>query len=141
METIEEKVRRKIRTYKENKRNWEKLKNHINKLKIGELFTFDSLRKICGIPIHCDLEQLKRKSTLDMYIHYLTKTGIINFTTIGTYKKLTNIPEKTGIVHLKMIMLENQENEWKEWFIPLHERLGVTEEELYGENNVNTKVS
>lgn len=113
---------------------WENMKDYINGLRINDLFSLQSLRMACELEPIVSLDSRKtiRKDTLfDVYKYHLMKCQIIEFVTFLTYKKLVHIPEKVDIAQLKEISKEMRDNPWKEWFTPLHEKLGVTEEELY----------
>lgn len=133
---ISQRISKKINDYEKRCKIWEATKAHINKMKINEFFTCASLttaslKSICEKRItHNDVNCFI--ATIELYRYYLVKTGIIKYLDHRTYQKITNIPQNTEVIQLKTIVLETQRDPWKEWFMPLHERLGVTKEELYG---------
>jgi len=110
---------------------WIYLKKYINKLKIGEKFTRSKLIKVCYRSDVFFESHHSSNTTADLYRFYLTKIGILEYTTHNTYKKLANIPESVCLTEIRRILLDESMAPWKEWIIPLHEKLGVTEEELY----------
>jgi hypothetical protein len=139
MENILQRDLRRLDVITNETEEWYKIKVYINKLKIGDLLTLNYLKELCGLKpitergLRQGVEQIREDTLVELYKHYLVKSGIIKFVTYGTYQKVTHIPERITIVDLKNIVADIRRNPWMEWFVPLHKRLGVTEKELYGE--------
>ena len=129
-------IDQKMYYYEKRCKIWEGMKKYINELKINDTFSCNSLTAAAFHSISekkTNSEDVTRfVSSVELYRYYLGKAGLIKYLGESQYRKITNIPKNTEIIHLKTIMLEIRENPWKEWFVPLHERLGVAEEELYG---------
>lgn len=103
---------------------WGLMKNFINSLEKGSVFTRKELLESVY-----EIEMGTRMTTVDTYRATLLRSKFIEFVERGKYRKLLNIPESTTRSDLidKVIM---RQKTWKEWFIPLHEMLGVDESEL-----------
>jgi hypothetical protein len=111
---------------------WDNMKRYINHLKINQRFTRKKLLRMCYTNAKViDAYYYSSNTTMDLYRFYLTKLGMLKFMTHDTYQKLTYIPKRVHIELIRQILLDETMKPWKEWVIPLHEKLGVAEEELY----------
>ena len=111
--------RHEIRT-KENKPVWVKLKEYINSLPIGTLFT----RKQMLNHIYT-IDVTKTDTAADYYKCHLNTLGFITTDRPGVYIKQCDVPMHLSIK--KVQEAAQAHKSWKGWFIPIHERLGIDE--------------
>ncbi len=105
---------------KNNMQVWTLFKIYINSLKKHQEFTRKELLEyVYTTPMR------RYETSVDIYRNNVTHLGFLEIVGRGKYKKLYDIPEKvTTTVITKAI---KDKNSWREWFIPLHEKLGVNE--------------
>ena len=115
------KKRVEIRTKKDNS-VWSLLKEYINSFPDGSVITRKGLIKAIYT------EDISRSyTTVDAYKGNLLTLGYFGKVGIGKYKKMCNIPERLTTTAVAKAL---QDDSWKQWFMPLHERLGVDEHEV-----------
>ena len=101
---------------------WRMVKEYINNLPQGTLFT----RKQLLDHIYT-VNVTKTDTAADYYKGYLNKLGFITTQKPGCYIKQKHIPTKLTMVTVRKAA---QDDSWKIWFVPLHERLGLNKDEL-----------
>ena len=107
---------------KEKKTIWDMVKEYINNLSQGTLFT----RRELFIHIY-NIDMSRFNNSVDSYKGFLNKLGFITTHKPGVYIKQKHIPMK---LTLKTMRNAARDDSWKTWFIPLHERLGIDKDEL-----------
>ena len=112
---------------KKNEPIWKLFKEFFNNLNINEEFTRRQMFHACYESNVADEMKRSRTATPDAYRCYVCRLGMAKLIKPGRYRKLMNLPD----VPLAVIQKASKENKgWKEWFVPLHEKLGVDESEL-----------
>ena len=103
---------------------WTLLKEYLNTLPIGTLFTRQQMLDAIYI-----IDASKIDPAVDYYKSYLNKLGFISTDRPAVYIKEYHIP-----IHLAISKVQKAANskDWTQWFIPLHERLGINEQEAPG---------
>jgi len=97
---------------------WTLFKIFINDLKKDEIFTRKELLNfIYTVPMS------SYETSVDMYRSNVTKLGFLESVERGKYKKLFDIP--INVTTTKIMKIIRSKRSWKEWFIPLHDQLGV----------------
>jgi len=107
---------------KEDKSVWYKLKEFINSVPVGTLFA----RKVMLEYIYT-VDVVATDSAADYYKCHLNTLGFISTERPGIYRKECDIP-----MHLTIKKVQEAARAiktWKGWFIPVHERLGIDEQE------------
>ena len=96
------------------KSTWSEIKEFINSKNIGEIITRKELMNKFNNP---------PQYTIDSYRILLTSSmiGVLESVGNGKYKLLRKIPENTTTTDLQKLLLEG--NSWKDWFIPLEDRI------------------
>jgi len=112
---------------KEDRSIWELFKEFFNTIEIGGEFTRKEMFDACYDKSVSDSMRGCKTATPDAYRCYLKKIGLVDLVKPGRYKKLMNLPD-LPIATIQKASKES--NLWKEWFIPIHEKLGVDESEL-----------
>ena len=111
--------RHEIRT-KDDRPVWTLLKEYINSLPIGRLFTRQQM-----LDSIYTLDVSKIDPAADYYKGWLNKLGFISTDRPAVYVKECHIPMHLTITKVKAAATDKG---WQGWFIPLHERLGISEQ-------------
>jgi hypothetical protein len=106
---------------------WENFLIFFNSIGIGEQFTRLQLleatyEKNITSTIRSDV------TSVDTYRAYLSKLNIVKYSSRGVYEKQLNLPPDMTLTKIRKASKDIES--WKGWFIPLHERLEVKEEDL-----------
>ena len=113
--TIEE-----VTSTRNHKSIWGLMKNYINKqVKIGNTLTRKNLLNY--IYPNCANIIGYSESSVDAYRWLLVKVKILKVTNKrGTFLKLRNVPNKLTLTKLRKVAADKS---WREWFIPLDEKI------------------
>jgi len=99
---------------------WDLFKHFINSKKVNEIFTRkDLLDSIYNVPMQ------SHETSVDIYRNNVTHLGFLEHVGRGKYKKLYNIPKQITTTQINNALTDR--NTWKDWFITLHDKLGVDE--------------
>jgi hypothetical protein len=101
---------------------WSLMKKYINSFPNGSIITRQELINA----IYTE-DISKTYTTVDSYKGNLMNLGYFGKAGRGKYEKMCNIPERLTTSAVAKAL---QDDSWKQWFIPLHERLGVDEHEV-----------
>lgn len=105
-----------------NKSAWYRLKEYINSVPVGTLFS----RKQMLNSIYT-VDVTGTDSAVDYYKCHLNTLGFISTDRPGVYKKECDIPMHLTIKTVQEAARANKT--WRGWFIPVHERLEIDEQE------------
>jgi len=105
---------------------WRLFIEYFNSVEIGEKFSRSDLL-YATYEKHLVPSLRKDLTTIDSYRSYLRKLEIIEHVAPGIYLKKLNLPVD---ITLTMVRKATSVDKWKEWFIPLHEKLGLNESDL-----------
>lgn len=108
---------------KSKKPLWECIKKYINKIEVGKTFTRKEM-----IDYLYTNKPYDKQLTMDSYRLSLESCGFIEKTdNVGVYLKKYDIPMELKTSTIRKAM---RDPSWKQWFSPMHERLGLTEVQL-----------
>ena len=104
----------------QNKSIWTLFKTFINSRKKDEIFTRRDLLESVYI-----YHMASYNTAADIYRNSITHLGFLESAGRGKYKKLYNIPAEVTTTRIANALTDR--NTWKDWFITLHDKLGVDE--------------
>jgi len=105
---------------------WKLFLEFFNSLEIGSKFTrVEMLSSVYEENIVLELRGYI--TSVDTYKSYLKRLGIIEYIAPGIYIKKFNLPDHITISQIKKAA---SIGDWKEWFIPLYEKLNIKESDL-----------
>lgn len=107
---------------------WSNIIWFISNLEIGDTFTRQQLLERTYSKSVYEYITPSIYTSADTYLSYLKKLEIVTTVSRGKYKKILNIPIDTTVTTIRKILDERKT--WKGWFQPLHDKLGMTKEEL-----------
>ena len=114
-------IRNRVQTH-DNVPIWTLFKEYINSMPDGYDFTRQRLLNSVYT-----VNMKSYKTTVDQYRNFLTRLGFIQLgEERGTYKKICDIPMRLTLPKIRKAL---KSRDWKEWFIPVHERLDINESE------------
>lgn len=116
---------------KKKKTAWKLLKEYINSLPQGTSFT---RKELLNHIYTVDVSTIDVSVSVDYYKGFLNKLGFITTYKPGVYIKQKHIPMK---LTLQTVRKAAQDNSWKTWFVALHDRLGLDENELLQKERLN----
>lgn len=100
---------------------WTLFKNYINSLPDGCEF---NRRSLLNSIYTIDMKSLQ--TTVDQYRNFVTHLGFLQCKNMGNYIKMCDIPMRLTITKVRKALTTRN---WKSWFIPVYEKLGIDESE------------
>jgi len=99
---------------------WTLFKEYINSLPIGYTFNRKSLLNAIYT-----VNMSSYATTADQYRNFVTHLGFLQHESTSRYIKKCDIPMRVTITKVRKALVKD----WTEWFIPVYERLGISESE------------